>query len=135
MHVGSRLPAARRTVELILVDKVNNTGRTLILPAQRAQLTLNGLQRLRYPERLQLVPVVRLIIPGQGRHWLIAEKQPASRDLFWGLDVDDRRVEFGPVSLEMLSLFRGAAGQPLARDDTFAPREPLSCFLELLRGE
>ena len=124
---------AGATTRLHHLHHLETTRCTLILPAQRAQLTLNGLQRLRYPERLQLVPVVRFILQGQGRHWLLSEKHPGSRDIFWGLDVDGRRVEFGPVSLEMLGRFHGIVGQPIERDDTFTPREPLSYFVELLR--
>ena len=71
------------------------------------------------------MPVVRFILQGQGRHWLLSEKHPGSRDIFWGLDVDGRRVEFGPVSLEMLGRLHGFVGQP--------PRGPLSYFVELLR--
>lgn len=102
------------------------TRRPLILPAQRTQLTANGLRRLGYPARLQLVPVVRLIVPGYGRHWYLSETHPGSRDVFWGLDVDGMRVEFGPVSLEMLGRIYSGRVEP---DDLFIPREPIAYWL------
>jgi hypothetical protein len=81
---------------------------------------------------LTLTPVVKLVVRGHCKRWLLTEIDFIDSDRAYGLvDPGDGRPYLGFVSLQGLDNYRSELGRPVERDLHFVADKPLSAYAEI----
>jgi hypothetical protein len=105
----------------------------LLTCAQRAKLLDNGRRQAAVkgtPGEIDFRPVVKLFNPCGAATWLLTEIDPDDETVAWGLcDLGMGFPEFGTVSLEELSAYRGRFGLGIERDLHFEASGPISAYI------
>lgn len=101
----------------------------LITDELRARLLANGATRTETDH----VPVVKLFNPVGAATWLLTELDADGDTLFGLCDLGFGFPELGSVSLAELQAVKGPLGLGIERDLYFAPRFPLSVYVEAAR--
>jgi hypothetical protein len=105
----------------------------LLTKAQREQLLDNGRRQAVVKgtaDEIDFEPVVKLFNPCGAATWLFTEIDPDDETVAWGLcDLGMGYPEFGTVSLEELSAYRGRFGLGIERDLHFKAIAPISVYI------
>ncbi len=101
----------------------------LIPDAIRARLLANGAAE----QEIDHIPVVKLFDPCGAATWLITEMMDDGDTLFGLCDLGCGSPELGYVSLAEIESVKGPFGLGIERDILFAPRFPLSVYVEAAR--
>lgn len=101
----------------------------LITADLRERLLANGADAT----ETNLVPVVKLFNPVGAATWLLTELDADGDTLFGLCDLGFGFPELGSVSLAELQAVMGPLGLGIERDLHFAPRFPLSVYVEAAR--
>lgn len=101
----------------------------LITDELRARLLANGAAET----ETNHVPVVKLFNPVGAATWLLTELYTDGDTLFGLCDLGFGFPELGSASLAELEAVKGPLGLGIERDLSFAPRFPLSVYVEAAR--
>ena len=119
-----------------LIEKAPSDGLRFLTHADRERLLQNGKWRqlAGMCDRLDFIPVVRLVMPDAPWIFLLSEIDPSRPDIAYGLcDLGMGSPDMGDISITELNYLCGKDGLQVMRDSSFKPDRTLREYAERAR--